>query len=54
MTVTQEDRPEKEPEPEPIEHAPDVISDPARNDQVGHDWTSEGGATPEGAATSSK
>lgn len=29
----------------------DVISDPALNDQVGQDWTDEGGATPSGAAT---
>lgn len=32
---------------------PDVISDPALNDDVeGHDWTSEGGATTDGPATS--
>lgn len=29
---------------------PDVISDPALNDEVGQDWTGEGGATPNGAA----
>lgn len=29
----------------------DVVSDPARADQVGVDWTDEGGATPEGPAT---
>lgn len=28
----------------------DTISDPARNDEVGQDWTDEGGATPSGAA----
>ncbi|WP_347038498.1 hypothetical protein AAHB37_18700 [Glutamicibacter halophytocola] len=27
---------------------PDAISDPARNDEVGQDWTDEGGATPDG------
>ena len=58
MTVNQDDRPDKErpdrePAAEPIEHAPDVVSDPARSDQVGQDWTGEGGATPYGAATSS-
>lgn len=29
----------------------DTASDPARSDAVGNDWTSEGGATPEGPAT---
>lgn len=29
---------------------PDVLSDPALNDEVGQDWTDEGGATPGGAA----
>lgn len=29
----------------------DVLSDPARADLVGTDWTDEGGATPEGPAT---
>lgn len=29
----------------------DVISDPARNDLIGSDWTSEGGATLLGPAT---
>ena len=29
---------------------PDVISDPALNDELGQDWTDEGGATPAGAA----
>ncbi|MGQ3383082.1 hypothetical protein [Glutamicibacter sp. TV12E] len=29
---------------------PDTISDPALNDEVGQDWTDEGGATPAGAA----
>ncbi|MFL6060049.1 MAG: hypothetical protein ACJ72E_02365 [Marmoricola sp.] len=30
---------------------PDVITDPARDDEVGEDWTTEGGATPSGPAT---
>ncbi|WP_427134633.1 hypothetical protein [Pseudarthrobacter sp. S9] len=30
---------------------PDVLSDPALNDQAGQDWSDEGGATPAGAAT---
>jgi len=29
----------------------DTASDPARSDAMGHDWTSEGGATPDGPAT---
>lgn len=29
----------------------DVVSDPARNDQMGGDWSTEGGATPVGPAT---
>ncbi|XVX20827.1 hypothetical protein ACQP1U_02800 [Actinomycetota bacterium] len=33
----------------PIE--PDTISDPAKDDQTGGDWSDEGGATPEGPAT---
>lgn len=31
----------------------DVESDPALSDEVGQDWTDEGGATAEGPATSS-
>jgi hypothetical protein len=29
----------------------DRVSDPARSDETGHDWTGEGGATPSGPAT---
>ncbi|MBK0418600.1 hypothetical protein JD276_06075 [Leucobacter sp. CSA1] len=29
----------------------DVVSDPARSDDVGSDWSTEGGATPDGPAT---
>lgn len=35
-----------------VGHA-DVVSDPALADQVGTDWTDEGGATPDGPATTS-
>lgn len=31
----------------------DTISDPALNDATGHDWSAEGGATPDGPATPS-
>lgn len=31
--------------------APDVDSDPARDDTEGQDWSDEGGATPAGPAT---
>ncbi len=31
--------------------APDVMSDPAKDDTVGQDWSDEGGATPSGPAT---
>jgi len=31
--------------------ASDVVSDPARDDATGSDWTDEGGAAPEGPAT---
>ncbi|MGP9501124.1 hypothetical protein ACT3TS_02785 [Specibacter sp. AOP5-B1-6] len=31
----------------------DVESDPALNDDLGQDWADEGGATPNGPATSS-
>lgn len=30
---------------------PDTVSDPANDDEVGSDWSGEGGATPEGPAT---
>ncbi|MGH3652214.1 hypothetical protein [Glutamicibacter sp.] len=30
---------------------PDIVSDPALSDQIGYDWTDEGGATPLGPAT---
>lgn len=33
--------------------AADVTSDPSLNDQLGQDWADEGGATPDGPATSS-
>lgn len=33
------------------EHDHDVVSDPAHNDELGQDWTDEGGAMPEGPAT---
>lgn len=32
-------------------HEPDVVSDPARTDELGADWAGEGGATPTGPAT---
>ena len=32
--------------------APDVESDPARDDRLGSDWSDEGGAAPSGPATS--
>lgn len=31
-----------------VESAPDVESDPALDDQVGSDWSDEGGAVPSG------
>lgn len=33
------------------DRAADAISDPARDDQTGSDWATEGGATPAGPAT---
>lgn len=33
------------------ESVPDHTSDPALDDTEGHDWSDEGGATPEGPAT---
>jgi hypothetical protein len=32
----------------------DVVSDPALDDTTGSDWTDEGGAAPEGAATNTR
>lgn len=37
-----------------LEAQADVVSDPARADHIGVDWTDEGGATPEGPATTSE
>lgn len=36
---------------EPV-HDPDTVSDPAHDDTEGQDWSAEGGATPQGPATS--
>ncbi len=33
-------------------HEHDSVSDPAHNDETGHDWSDEGGALPDGPATS--
>jgi hypothetical protein len=33
------------------DQAPDVVSDPAKDDTEGQDWSDEGGATPSGPAT---
>lgn len=30
---------------------PDIVSDPAHDDEAGSDWTDEGGASPQGPAT---
>lgn len=38
--------------PRPPAHERDAVSDPAEDDRLGADWSSEGGATPEGPATS--
>lgn len=32
-------------------HEPDAVSDPAKDDTEGQDWSSEGGATHSGPAT---
>ena len=40
-----------EPDPGPARDRDDVQSDPARDDEDGSDWSTEGGATPEGPAT---
>lgn len=37
--------------PDDADAAEDVVSDPALADQVGADWTDEGGATPAGPST---
>lgn len=34
--------------------AEDVVSDPGHSDEVGADWSDEGGATPTGPATQSR
>lgn len=33
------------------DHPADVVSDPAKDDTEGQDWSDEGGATPAGPAT---
>lgn len=41
------------PETVPTGDSDDVDSDPALSDGLGQDWSDEGGATPDGPATSS-
>lgn len=38
--------------PDEVDVEGDVVTDPALDDRVGSDWADEGGATPEGPATS--
>lgn len=38
--------------PDGVEVDEDVVSDPAHDDRIGSDWADEGGATPQGPATS--
>jgi len=40
--------------PEDVDVEGDHVSDPARDDEEGHDWSAEGGATVEGPATAVK
>jgi hypothetical protein len=35
----------------PTQQAADVVSDPAKDDTEGQDWSDEGGATPAGPST---
>lgn len=42
------------PQTVPTKVSKDVESDPALNDGLGQDWADEGGATPQGPATSSE
>lgn len=42
------------PQTVPTKVSQDVESDPALNDGLGQDWADEGGATPQGPATSSE
>lgn len=42
------------PETVPANTSHDVETDPALNDGLGQDWSDEGGATPQGPATSSE
>jgi hypothetical protein len=38
------------PTPNPPDHESDTVSDPAKGDADGSDWSDEGGATPDGPA----
>lgn len=38
----------------PAATLPDIVSDPAHNVEEGHEWADEGGALPDGPATSSQ
>ncbi len=51
-----EARKERQDSPETVPANPshDVETDPALNDGLGQDWSDEGGATPQGPATSSE
>jgi hypothetical protein len=40
--------------PSRADGTPDVVSDPAKDDSQGQDWSDEGGATPTGPATATE
>lgn len=50
MTTTPSNNSQNEATPQVL---PDSVSDPALNTEVGHDWSDEGGATPDGPAVPS-
>ena len=51
MNTTSDGAPATSAAPVRDDGTPDVVSDPAKDDTQGQDWSDEGGATPAGAAT---
>ena len=50
--MTEQSNPDVERGTDPDGAEPDTVSDPARDDETGGDWSTEGGATEQGPATS--
>ena len=54
MKTSANDAPATSAAPVGDDATPDVVSDPAKDDTQGQDWSDEGGATPAGPATATE